>query len=213
MFGPVLRGERVSLEPPRVEDIEIFRTWFAELETTRYLLMRFALSQKQEEEWYERAATSQSDVHWSIRVGGRTIGSTGVHGIDWINRRGSSGMVIGDRSEWGKGHGSEVVRLRTAYAFEELGLERLETESLAVNRPMHRALQKTGYREAGRRRHYVFRGGEWHDAIIFELLRDEWVESKGKGPAGGSHPDAQEETRGKDEADKPGQARRRRPVR
>jgi hypothetical protein len=43
---------------------------------------------------------------------------------------------------------------------------------------MHRALQKAGYREVGRKRHYVFRGGVWHDAIIFELLRDDWLQLK-----------------------------------
>src|SRR5207302_5954338 len=105
---------------------------------------------------------------------GKTIGSTAIHDIEWINRTATTGTVIGDRSEWGKGIGTESVRLRTAYAFQELGLERLETESLAENTPMHRCLEKSGYRQIGVRQRSIYKGGGWHDRYIFELLRDEW---------------------------------------
>jgi RimJ/RimL family protein N-acetyltransferase len=61
------------------------------------------------------------------------------------------------------------------YAFRELGLERLETETLAENSAMHRVLEKSGYQRIGRRRHRIYKGGEWHDAILFELVREEWL--------------------------------------
>ncbi|MBV9281844.1 MAG: GNAT family N-acetyltransferase, partial [Chloroflexi bacterium] len=70
---------------------------------------------------------------------------------------------------------SEAVRLRTAYAFQELGLERLESQSFVPNVAMHRALEKSGYQRIGRKRHAVFRGGAWHDLVMFELLRDDWL--------------------------------------
>jgi RimJ/RimL family protein N-acetyltransferase len=174
MLGPILRGERLSLEPPRLDDLPIYRGWFAEPEVTRYLLARFAPSEKQEEEWYEKASTGKDQVVWRIAVGGRPIGTTSLFAIDWINRHAVSGLVIGERAEWGKGYASEAVRLRTAYAFRELGLERLESFSLDVNVAMHRALEKSGYQKIARRRRMVFVGGAWHDDFLFELLRDEW---------------------------------------
>jgi RimJ/RimL family protein N-acetyltransferase len=175
VFGPILRGESISLEPPQPEYLDTYRGWLADLDVTRYLLVRFPPSEKQEEEWYERQASSEATAIWAIVLEGRPIGSTGLHNIDWINRHASSGMLIGDRSQWGKGYASQAVALRTAFAFRELGLERLETESFAVNAPMHRALEKSGYRKIGLKRRYAYRGGVWHDAYIFELLRDEWL--------------------------------------
>jgi RimJ/RimL family protein N-acetyltransferase len=83
-------------------------------------------------------------------------------------------MFLGDRSVWGRGYASEAVRLRTAFAFNELNLERLESESIAQNIGMHRALEKSGYQKIGRRRHVFYRSGQWLDSYIFELLRDEW---------------------------------------
>jgi RimJ/RimL family protein N-acetyltransferase len=166
----------MSLEAPRTEYLETYRSWLANPEVTRYLLVRFPPSQKQEEEWYERQAASEANVIWAIVHEAQAIGTTALHNVDWINRHATSGMLIGDRSQWGKGYASQAVALRTAYAFQDLGLERLESESFTVNTPMHRALEKVGYRKIGLKQHYVYRGGVWYDAFIFELLRDEWQE-------------------------------------
>jgi RimJ/RimL family protein N-acetyltransferase len=102
------------------------------------------------------------------------VGNTGIHAIDRFNRRGETGLMIGDRSAWGRGYASEAVRLRTRFAFEELNLERLGSESLVENLAMHRALEKSGYQKIGRKRRYFFKGGQWHDVYVFEVLREEW---------------------------------------
>jgi len=48
------------------------------------------------------------------------VGGTSIDGIDWANGHGTTGTVIGDKSCWGKGIGSEVMRLRADFAFREL---------------------------------------------------------------------------------------------
>jgi RimJ/RimL family protein N-acetyltransferase len=175
MLGPILWGEGIALEPPEPEDLPTFRGWFAELEVTQYLMMRFVPAAQEEEKWYQRVTASENDLIWKIVAAGKTIGTTGIHDISWINRNASTGLVIGDRTEWGKGYASESVKLRTSYAYNELGLERLATQSFADNVPMHRALEKSGYQKIGRARHVFFKGGRWHDVYLFELLRDEWL--------------------------------------
>ena len=149
MFGPILRGQHINLEPPRHEDLDAYRLWFAIRGDALPAAPLRPISRRKEQEWYRRAASSDSDVIWAIVNDGQVIGTTGIHSINWMNRHAATGTVIGDRSRWGKGYGSEVVRLRTVFAFEELNLERLETESFAENVRMHRALQKVGYREMG----------------------------------------------------------------
>jgi RimJ/RimL family protein N-acetyltransferase len=175
MFGPILRGERVRLEPPSSEDLPTYRAWFSNPEVTRTLLARFAPSEKAEEEWFERAGASEDQLYWRIVANEKTIGNTGIHRIDWINRGGRTGLVIGDTTAWGKGYASEAVKLRTEYAFNELGLERLGSESFVENIPMHRALEKSGYQKIGRERKAIFRSGCWHDLYLFEVLREEWL--------------------------------------
>jgi ribosomal-protein-alanine N-acetyltransferase len=176
MLGPVIEGERVRLEPPRAEYLAAFVRWFADMEITRYLLHRTPLTAKQQEEWLEATSRDEHVVLWSIVVkeSGRLIGNTALERISWRNRHAESGTVIGEKDEWGKGYASEAMRLRTAYAFCELGLEKVYTFVVATNEASRRGLERAGYRECGRsRRHYLV-DGRWHDAWIGEILREDW---------------------------------------
>jgi RimJ/RimL family protein N-acetyltransferase len=175
MLGPILRSETISLEPPRPEDGALRRAWFADREVSRWWTSPDVPSLKQEEESFERWARDDASVHWRIVLQGRTIGSTWLHAIDWLHRQALQGMVIGEHTEWGKGYGSAAVRLRTAFAFADLGLERLETSSLATNIGMHRALERAGFRKIGVRTHRFFIQGAWQDEWIFELLAAQWA--------------------------------------
>lgn len=178
MLGPVLRGDKLSLEPATTGDLPLFCAWFANTEVTRLLIMRFPPSLEMEEEWFKRTAASNDTVYWVMKVEGRTVGSSAIHEIDWMSRQATTGTIIGDPADWGKGYATEATRLRTAFAFDELGLERLETESFAENVGMHHALQRAGYREIGRRRHARFGGGTWHDTLLFELLHEDWLQHR-----------------------------------
>jgi RimJ/RimL family protein N-acetyltransferase len=176
MLGPVLRGRQISLEPAALDDLPLYQAWRVDPDVLRFMHYRFIGSVQEEEEWYRDVVRSEREVVWSVRLEGRTIGRTDL-GIFWTSRSATSELILGDSSTWGRGFGSEAVRLRTRYAFQELGLERLEATSLAGNVAMHRALEKSGYRRAGIRHRYIFGGGVWHDAYVFELLRSEWERS------------------------------------
>ncbi|HEY7205063.1 MAG TPA: GNAT family N-acetyltransferase, partial [Methylomirabilota bacterium] len=112
MLGPILEGERVRLEPPRPEYLPAYLRWFSDMEVTRYLLYRFPFTAKAEEEWLEQVGKDPHQVIWSIvvRHNGKLIGNTNIEKIDWRNRRGETGIVIGEKDEWGKGYAAETMR-------------------------------------------------------------------------------------------------------
>jgi RimJ/RimL family protein N-acetyltransferase len=176
MLGPILEGERVRLEPPRPEYLPAYQRWFADMEVTRYLLYRFPFTVKAEEEWLEQVGKDPNQVMWAVvlRHNAKVIGNTSIERIDWRNRRGDSGTVIGEKEEWGKGYAGEAMRLRTRYAFRELGLETLTTMVVLPNEASRRGLQAAGYRQCGLRRRFYFIDGRWHDAWLGEILKDEW---------------------------------------
>ncbi|HZT96427.1 MAG TPA: GNAT family protein [Chloroflexota bacterium] len=179
MLGPELKGEKISLAPAREEFLPDFIRWFADPQINRYLSIICPPSLGQEREWIEHTARDPNTVHWTMVVDDQPIGVTGIHNIDWLNRGAITGTAIGVRAEWGKGYASEAVRLRTEFAFNQLGLERLETFSFAENLGMHKALQRSGYRRIGTRRRAMWREGSWHDTALFELLREDWLEGAG----------------------------------
>ena len=174
MLGPVLVGEKIRLEPSRTEFLPEYIRWFSDMQVTKYLLSRFPMSLEQEEEWFTNTARDRNIVHWAITADDRVIGVTGIHGIDWVSRTAITGTIIGIPQEWGKGLATEAVSLRTDFAFRELNLQRLETESFAPNKGMHKALERSGYRQIGTRTRSQYRDGQWHDTVLFELLRENW---------------------------------------
>lgn len=177
MYGPVLTGQRVRLEPPRLEYAPTHIRWFADPLVTRYLLVRHPNSFKRQEEWLEQMATSQEDVLWAIAraVDGALIGGLGIHHIEWRNHHGELGYMIGERDQWGKGHATEAIALVTEYAFLELGLLKVRASVFGPNVASRRALERNGYQQCGlfRRDRYV--EGRWEDLWVGEILRDEWA--------------------------------------
>ena len=174
MFGPVLKGARVTLRPGDDSDPPRFVPWFADLEVTRFMGRRTGVSLQYEVDALKRLGESKTDVWWVIEADGEPVGATGIHNIDWQNAHGTTGIVIGAKDKWGTGIASEAMALRTRYAFRELNLHKLMTEAFVENAASRRALEKTGYRTVGIWREHFFTHGRWHDLWIGELLREDW---------------------------------------
>lgn len=179
MLGPVLKGTKVTLRPADESDPARFIEWLGDLEVARYLGRAMGAALYQEEDYFKRIGESKNDVHWMIEAEGRAIGATGIFGIDWLNAHGHTGTLIGDRTTWGKGYGSEAMALRTEYAFRQLNLHKLSTGAFVENEPSRRALIKAGYREVGVEREHFFRDGRWHDHWLAEVLRADWERARG----------------------------------
>src|SRR5262245_45660087 len=151
MFGPIIEGARIRLEPPRPEHSPAYLGWLADREVTRYLRDRNPPSMRQEAESLEALSADPHCVVWVIvlKDSGKLIGGTILEKIDWRAGDAESGIMIGDKSEWGQGYAGEVMWLRTDYAFAELGLRKVWTAVVAPNVASRRALEQTGYRQCG----------------------------------------------------------------
>ena len=79
--------------------------------------------------------------------------------------------MIGERNAWGRGYASDAVRVRTRFAFEQLGLHRIEGHT--INPAMRRVYEKCGYRHEGVARQKMWRDGKWFDADLFAILEDD----------------------------------------
>lgn len=152
--------------------------WFADVEVTRHLNHRMAVTLHQEQEFLKRIGESKDDVWWMIDAEGRSIGATGIHAINWLDANATTGTMIGEKDCWGKGYATEAMRLRTGYAFRELNLHKLTTEVNTDNPASRKALERNGYRTVGVRREQTFREGAWRDRWIGEVLRADWEKTQ-----------------------------------
>ena len=77
------------------------------------------------------------------------------------------------RESWGRGHATAAVRLALAWAFDVLGLHRVEAHHFVENPASGRVLAKAGFSMEGRRRGAVWRDDVPRDLVSYAMLRDD----------------------------------------
>lgn len=80
-------------------------------------------------------------------------------------------MLLPDQR--GKGYGAIAQRRLAAYLFEQTPTQRVEADTDIDNRAEQRALEKAGFTRDGVLRQAQWRGGSWHDMVIYSVLRSE----------------------------------------
>lgn len=75
---------------------------------------------------------------------------------------------------WGRGIATDAVKATTAYAFEELGLERVFAVANTRNKGSARVLEKSGYLLEGTMRRSAIKEGVLLDQFMYAALKTEW---------------------------------------
>lgn len=174
-----LRGKRLYLRPIEEDDLPRCQRWINAPDVRRFLLSARPIDLEGERAWWrshDRSLQPKSiKLAIVLRDGHRHIGIVGLESIDWINRQGETGCLIGETDCWDQGYGSEAKELLLEYAFQTLNLNRINSHTLAFNERSAAYLRKTGYVEEGRARKAYFREGKYHDSILFGILREDWL--------------------------------------
>jgi RimJ/RimL family protein N-acetyltransferase len=90
-----------------------------------------------------------------------------------INRRhgfGDIGVLIGEKTLWGKGYAAEAINLLKAYAFNTLHLHKLTAGCYANNEGSKRAFQKCGFEIEGILKEHCLWNGQYVDVVLFGLI-------------------------------------------
>lgn len=77
------------------------------------------------------------------------------------------------RSERRRGYGWRAQRLLAEYLFATTAANRVEADTDVMNLPEQRALERAGFRREGILRGAQFRAGEWHDMVLYSMIRSD----------------------------------------
>ena len=126
------------------------------------------------DEWIALNARRTTLAYFAICDGDGPIGSAGLTLREADYRHSAEiGYWLG-QPFWGRGIATAAVKALTNYAFETLGLLRLEAHIFARNRASARVLEKAGYRREGLLRKASMKEGEAIDNELFAALKEEW---------------------------------------
>lgn len=118
----------------------------------------------------ESCRTGRS-ITWALasRGDGRLLGAISIRLVP-AHRRGEIGYWVA-RAEWGNGVATQAVRAVIGFAFDELGLHRVDAHHFVENPASGKVMLKAGMRSEGRRRGAVFRAGVPRDVEEYAILR------------------------------------------
>lgn len=148
----------------------IYCAWLSDPVITQYLESRFSEAPTvfQLKGFIEQMMVSEDSLLLGIFLvaDNRHIGNIKLGPIDWNHYTGDIGLLIGDKSQWGKGYASLAIKLLAQYAFEELKLAKLTAGSYEQNKGSVSAFLKAGFAQEGIRKDQWLVDGRRQDGIL-----------------------------------------------
>jgi len=171
--------QNLRLRPLEREDLHWFVEWFADPEVLEFLGLHNPLSQAREEKWFDKVLESPEDEHpFAIEVAEdghwRVIGNIAFFGFHATFRSAEIGIVLGDKSAWGKGYGTGAMRKMVDHGFKNLNLHRIHLQVIAENTRGIRCYEKVGFVREGCQRDDIWKNGRFHDVYTMSILFPEW---------------------------------------
>ena len=173
-----LQGERVALRPLSEADVDgPYPAWFNDAVVCRgnsHHVFPYSRAQALE---YVRSASTRPDtliLAVTLRADGRHIGNVALDAIHPVYRTAEFTILMGDRSEWGKGYALEAARLILAHGFSALNLRRIGCGTFHTNDGMIKLALALGMVQEGVRRGGAWKDGRYVDIVEYGLLRDEF---------------------------------------
>jgi ribosomal-protein-alanine N-acetyltransferase len=174
-----LEGEGVRLRPHRNAD---FAEWAALRADSRAFLQPWEPTWPADDltraAWRRRLAAYAHDIERGLafpflvfRHGdGAMVGGITLSNIRrGVAQMGSIGYWAG-QSYARRGYTLASVRAVTRFAFENLGLHRVEAACIPTNEPSRGVLLKAGFTQEGMARAYLRINGIWQDHLLFGLI-------------------------------------------
>jgi len=175
-------GEKVRLREYRKEDINQRLSLINDPEVLRYVEsgVPYPLTLNEELKWFESISAFKSTYRFAIETleDSRFIGDCGINSVDWKNSVADVVIFIGDKNYWGKGYGTDAMKILLKFIFMEMNLNKVRLSVYSFNERAIKCYEKCGFKKEGVLRQEIFRDGKYHDTIILGILREEYLNSR-----------------------------------
>ena len=178
----ILTGQRVrlaALDPAEMG--KAFSTWSRDSEYWRLMdigAVRMSSAKQAIKHLEQEAEEPDIGVYFfSARTlaDDKLIGELVLDIVNWPGRDAFVGLGIGERDNWGKGYGTEMMQLLLQFAFLEVNLRRVTLVVFEYNPRAIRSYEKSGFRHEGRIRQFLNKEGRRWDMLFMGILREEWL--------------------------------------
>jgi len=168
----------IQLLPIDNVDISLLQKWQNDV-NIKYLTKGFIfpIQIKSVENWLEsvRKQNGTKRVVYGIFLENDPVGIVSLHDIDYVNSNAKFAIYLSDPKNNNKGIGFKATSILLDFAFNAMGLQRIELEVLASNKNGIHLYKKIGFEDEGIKRSSYFFDGRYVDVHIMSILKNEFV--------------------------------------
>lgn len=170
-------GKKVVLRAMEPEDNEMIRGMFNDPEVEKLVVgWAFPVSAYAQNKWLENHY-ADNDFRWVIET--KEDGAVGIAtftDIDWKNRSAFHGIKLANKKNRSKGIGTDTVMAVERYAFDELGMHRLDGAWFPDNLPSKNMYMKCGWKVEGMKRDAVYQEGAYKNLELAGITADDYYQ-------------------------------------
>ena len=165
----------ITLRPVEKKDLDNMMSWVNDPAVIgNFGHFDHAITREEETAFIDTLIASNTDRSYTIEHDGEYVGNVVLHQINWKTRNGRLGLIIGNKTYWGKGYAQESLKEIVRKGFDDYQLHKIWAIVFPENKRMQHILEKFGFREEGRLRDEYRNHGGYHDMIRYSLLEDEF---------------------------------------
>ncbi len=169
-----LKGDRICFIPLRTQDAEVIHSYASDPAVSRYIGWALKHELKDTEDYILEMLRRESvGTHlYASVVSSETqeiVGTAMLFNFDKEAEHAEVGYVL-HQKHWGKGYGTELVKMIVNYAAQTLDLHRLHARVVSGNVGSARILEKNGFVIEGRLKDHYKIEGQYEDGLILGKL-------------------------------------------
>ena len=169
----MLESKTVNLRVAEKEDLSFALEWVNNLEFLGQYQFMPQRSKADLEKMYDNTGPEEK-MFFVEKKNGIKIGNIGHRPVGKAQEI-SYNMLPSER---GKGYCSEAVNIMVDYSFLSRESRRIQAHTDLRNVASQKVLEKVVFKKEGTLRKNFFVRGEWRDAYLYSILREEWKEPK-----------------------------------
>jgi RimJ/RimL family protein N-acetyltransferase len=167
-------SDAVQIRRARADDADFLLELIHDEETKPFLGLPGGLTR---DDLLEEIARSDREPgafgRFVIEEDGEPVGSLGFRLVNERSRIVEAGRFAIHPSRRGRGIGDKAARLFQRHLLVDLEMHRIELQIYGFNERAIAQAERTGYVREGVKRKAYLKNGEWQDAVLFGLVRED----------------------------------------
>ena len=178
----LIKGKQINLRKLKMNDAnKKYMQWLNDFETNKFMETRHYNHTINKIRKYIKECKLNNSLLLAICLKTKNnlhIGNIKIGQINNFHKTAEISYFIGNKKEWGKGYGTEAVKLAVEYSFKTLNLYKCLAGVYGSNISSYKLLKKTGFKKEAKIRNIFEYNSDREDHIIFSITNKNYYVQK-----------------------------------